>query len=111
MSLNFDLWLEFEELDSNDWNQKEDICNIAIKLPDGRSYGINVWTFNFLSSIQKVNEKKGENLNGTYKCPPDLLVNELTRDCIEKVITDLLQKGELEDLLNPSVLSKPISRR
>ena len=46
----------------------------------------------------------GENLNGMYQTPPDLFVKELTRDCIEMVIADLLKKGDLEDFLNPSVI-------
>jgi len=32
-------------------------------------------------------------------------VKELTRDCIQKTISDLLKKGNLEDILNPSIIS------
>jgi len=38
--------------------------------------------------------------------PPDLFVIELTREGIEKTIADLLSKGDLEDILNPSVLER-----
>ena len=51
-----------------------------------------------------MNKKNGENLNGLYQKPPDLFVEELTRDCIERTIEDLLEKGDLEIILNSSVL-------
>jgi hypothetical protein len=41
-----------------------------------------------------------------YQIPPDLFIEELSRNCIEKVISDLLTKGDLEEVLNPSVYSK-----
>lgn len=38
----FKLWLEFEEVDSGNWNTKNEFANIHVDLPDGRHYGINV---------------------------------------------------------------------
>ncbi len=69
---------------------------------DGRGYGINVWTFKFLETAIIDDRKNGENFNGLYQIPPDLFVKKLTRDCIEKTITDLLKQGNLEELLNQS---------
>ncbi|MEZ5022748.1 MAG: hypothetical protein R2728_05695 [Chitinophagales bacterium] len=98
----FRLWLEIEE--TSPWDDLENDCAI-IKLDtlDGRSYGINVWTFKFLESAVKLNEVNGENLCGLYQTPPDLFVKELTRICIEKTIVDLLKKGNLEEVLNNSI--------
>lgn len=98
----FKLWLEFEE--SSPWdNIENDFTNIGVNTLDGRKYGINVWTFKFLESANELDEKNGENLNGLYLTPPDLFVKELTRDCIERTICDLLEKGNLEELLNTSI--------
>jgi len=95
----FKLWLEFEE--STPWNNLEnDFANIEVDTLDGRSYGINIWTFKYLESSTIKGE---ENLNGLYQIPPDLFVKELTRDCIEKTIADLLEKGNLEEQLNASI--------
>ncbi|MCH2231638.1 MAG: hypothetical protein MK105_14990 [Crocinitomicaceae bacterium] len=102
--MNFELWLEFEEVDPNNWDIENEFANIHIDLPDGRHYGINVWTFKFLESSIRHDRESGENLNGLYQTPPDLFVKELTRDCIEKTISDLLKKGDLEDILNPTVI-------
>lgn len=68
-------------------------------------YGINVWTFKFLETIVKDNKENGTNLNGLYQTPPDLFVKELTRDCIERTIADLLNQGNLEQQLNMSVFN------
>jgi hypothetical protein len=98
----FKLWLEFEE--TSPWDDIEnDFANIGVDTLDGRSYGINVWTFKFLESATKQDEKNGENLSGLYQTPPDLFVKELSRDCVEKTIADLLEKGNLEEYLNTSI--------
>lgn len=99
---SFKLWLEFEV--SSPWNDLEDdFANIGVNTLDGRRYGINVWTYKFLESAIKKDEKSGENINGLYQTPPDLFVKELTRECIERTIGDLLEKGNLEELLNTSI--------
>ncbi|CAM1342136.1 hypothetical protein [Tenacibaculum amylolyticum] len=99
----FELWLEFEEVDPGNWDIENDFANIHVDLPDGRHYGINVWTYKFFERAIKEDQLTGENLNGLYLKPPDLFVKELTRECIQKTIEDLLKKGDLEDVLNPSV--------
>lgn len=94
--MNFDLWLEFEEVDPNSWDVKNEFANIEVRLSDGKTYGINVWTFGFMKQV--LNE------GSLFQIPPDLLVKELTRECIEKTISELLQKDSLEIVLNPSIV-------
>ncbi|WP_426491916.1 hypothetical protein [Hymenobacter sp. 102] len=116
----FTLWLEFEHVDysikwapdtetfvtGGDWEKANEACNIHVTLPDGRQYGINVWTYQFLQTVIQLDIAQGENLGGLYQRPPDLFVRELTRQCIEATIADLLTIGPLEQVLNPSVLAK-----
>ena len=102
----FKLRLEFEEVDPGNWDTENEFANIHVDLPDGRHYGINVWTFKFFESAIRQDQENGENLNGIYLLPPDLFVRKLTRDCIEKTIADLLRQGDLEEMLNPSVLEE-----
>ena len=120
---NFALWLELEHVNystnwvsgtetfiaGREWDRENEACNIIIDLPDGRHYGINVWTYAFLATIVKQDAENGKNLRGTYQIPPDLFVRELTRECIEAAIADLLKDGHLEDVLNPTVLTKQAS--
>jgi len=101
----FKLWLEFKEVDPGNWDTDNEFANIHVDLPDGRHYGINVWTYKFLEISIKSDMDNGKNSNGDYQVPPDLFVKELTRDCIERTITDLLTMGNLEDVLNPTVIN------
>jgi hypothetical protein len=50
MSKEFKLWLEFEEVDPGNWDTQNDFCNIHVGLPDGRHYGIKVWTFEYFQT-------------------------------------------------------------
>ena len=93
----FDLWLEFEELEG--WEDKKcDFANILVTLNDGRKYGINVWTYDYWNMAKEEDETP-------YVIPPDLFVAELTRECIKQSISKLLDQGELEELLNPTVFN------
>ncbi len=103
--MEFELWLEFEEVDPTSWDRQNDFANIHVTLVDGREYGINVWTFKYLETARSNSVKNNENLNGLYIIPPDLFVQELTRECIKATISDLLKIGDLEIVLNPSVLA------
>ncbi len=102
--MEFELWLEFEAwTEENQWDKENAFTNIAVSLLDGRHYGINVWTYQFLQTAVKESIEKNDNLKGSYLIPPDLFVKELTRECVESTITDLLKEGNLEEILNESV--------
>lgn len=45
---DFKLWLEFEATGIGEWDVENEFCNIGVHLPDGRRYGINVWTYKFI---------------------------------------------------------------
>lgn len=103
-NVSFKLWLEFEETCS--WESIEnDFANIGVDTLDGRYYGINVWTYQFLQTAVNFDKENNDNLNGLYQIPPDLFVKELTRDCIEQTIANLLKQGNLEELLNQSIFN------
>ncbi|MEO1052634.1 MAG: hypothetical protein AAFX87_18520 [Bacteroidota bacterium] len=95
----FELWLEFEQGDTTEWDRTNEFANIQVSLPDGRKYGINVWTYGFFNSELGESKKSDR-----YLIPPDLFVAEMTRKCIELAIDDLLEEGDLEMVLNPSII-------
>jgi hypothetical protein len=104
--LTFKLWLEFEEFDQDKWDIENEFCNIHVDLEDGRHYGINVWTYKFLETAVNEDKNTGQNLSGLYQKPPDLFVKELTRNCIQKTIEDLLKIDHLEKVLNTSIYNE-----
>ena len=95
----FVLWLEFEEVDQHNWDKDNQFCNIHVKLADGKEYGMSVWTFKYLETAVKQDAAAGHHLGGLYQKPPDLFVKELTRNCIEQSIADLIKQGDLEKIL------------
>ncbi|MEQ8474845.1 hypothetical protein [Fulvivirga sp.] len=98
----FELWLEFEQ--TSPWEDlTNDFANIHVFMPDGRKYVLNVWTFKYLESANQTNVTEGRNGKGLYQISPDLFVKELTRECVEQTITELLEEGNLEDVLNDSI--------
>ena len=100
---DFILWLEFEHY-SSAWDSSNEASNVHVTLTDGRRYGLTVWTYKFLTTLVGWDMARGDNLNGLYQTPPDLFVRELTRECVEAAIVDLLKRGNLENLLNPSII-------
>lgn len=96
----FTLWLEFEAVDPGNWDIGNECCNIHIDLENGKHYGLNIWTYAFLETAIAQDQQTGQNLHGIYQVPPDLFVKELTRECIEQTIRDLLKTGDLEAVLN-----------
>lgn len=100
----FSLWLEFEELDSSDWDARNEITNAQVTLSNGKKYGLNIWSYGFLDKTIREDTTSGSNLNGLFQIPPDLLVQTITRNCIEKSISELLKEGELSITLNPSII-------
>ncbi|MCR9155494.1 MAG: hypothetical protein NXI09_15425 [Bacteroidetes bacterium] len=99
----FKLWLEFEEVEPGNWDIHNESANIKVDLPEGRQYGINVWTYQFFETAIKTDQENAKNLSGTYQIPPDLFIKEMTRNCIENTIQDLLRTSDLENVLNPSI--------
>lgn len=94
------------KVDPNNWDIKNEFCNIYVSLEDGRCYALNVWTYEFLKTAINEDRQTGQNLNGLYQTPPDLFVKELTRECIQLAIEDLLKIDDLEKVLNPSIYHK-----
>ncbi len=102
--MKFKLWLEFELGSLNQWEVENEFANIQVELENGRKYGINVWTYKYFETSIIQDKENGKNLNGLYQIPPDLLVEKMTRECIERTIDDLLKIDSLEVILNPSII-------
>lgn len=47
----FKLWLEFEEVDPDNWDRLNDFANIMVYLEDGREYGITFGRTVFLKLL------------------------------------------------------------
>src|SRR5688572_19576504 len=92
--VEFELWLEFEHwVPQEDDDPEDDFINMMIRLSTGTSYALNVWTYKFLERAKQHYQGSGDNLNGKYLLPPDLLVEKLNRRLLEDVVADLIRTG------------------
>lgn len=102
MLTKFDLWLETEigePLDQVANRPTENFCNISVTLEDGRRYALNIWTFDFLplARFEWPYEAKSGALPSLYLLPPDLFVERLDRQTIEKIISEMIEKEEMQE--------------
>lgn len=93
----FELWLEFEHTEPSNTDPTDDFANIQVSLPDGRRYALNVWTFRFLQRARfpwpyEVTDDRPTE----YVVAPDLFVEQLDRPTLERVVAELLTRGELK---------------
>jgi hypothetical protein len=70
---------------------------MQVTLSNGIKYALNVWAYKSLWRIVKDCQETGECMHGIYLAPPDLFVQRLDRTLIEKMIADLISKGELKE--------------
>lgn len=99
--ISFELWLETEigepkEQPAN--RPRENFCNVVVTLEDGRRYALNVWTFDFLplARFPWPYETRDDTPPADYVFPPDLFVESLDRDVIQRVVTELLATDQMK---------------
>lgn len=100
--IQFELWLETEtgEPVGQPANRPhENFCNISVALTDGRRYALNVWTFDFLplARFPWPYEPNCDVQQSDYVLPPDLFVESLDRNTIERVVSELIATKQMKD--------------
>lgn len=86
------IWIEAEELAED----VDDFCNVAVYLSSGERYGLNVWTFDFFETARADGEMHASHsTKHLYLHPPDLFVKDLSRQTIERVVVDILERGRM----------------
>jgi hypothetical protein len=88
----FQLWREWEHFESwdND-NSDDDFFNMEVRLPGGRSYSLNVWTYGMLERAPGGWEDT--RTSGRSLPPSDLFVARRDRSLLEAVVRDILRTG------------------
>ena len=86
MAESFTLWLEFEAYDET---EEREYCNIQITVGETK-YALNIWTYNFV--VQQFREK---NTTPKYEIAPDLIVDRITRENLQKIVSKMLEEDEL----------------
>jgi hypothetical protein len=95
----FELWLEFEHVEPQPGDDPgDDFANVQVRLPDGRRYALNVWTFKFFHRARYPwpYEVTSGPPPEEYLIAPDLFVERLDRPTLERVISALLARDEMK---------------
>ena len=96
---SFVLWLEFEHtlLRPGD-DPPDDFANVQVRLPGGRRYALNVWTFQFMNRARYPwPYETGVGELAEFLLPPDLFVARLDRSTPERVVGLLIAEGAMRD--------------
>ena len=100
MPLEFELFIEHETWQQPPIDLSNEFGMIRVSLPDGRVYSLNVWTYtsfhDALNQEKRFAKEEDEVFN--YLQPPDLFVREMSRSCLQDVVSRMLQTGELDTL-------------
>lgn len=74
-----------------------DNVDVEVQLHDGRRFVATFFTLRNLESLFEKNKRSGECRSGTYLWASDMiLVEELSKEAIERTVEGLLEDGEFE---------------
>lgn len=100
----FKLWLEWESWDDG-WDPDADYGNALVIFDSGEEVALNVWTYGSLPRILEETRQEGDSLGGAYLRPPDLLVARLDRSLLERVIADLIETDQFDEVASMAALN------
>ncbi|NNV03907.1 hypothetical protein [Brevibacillus sp. MCWH] len=96
MSKKRHIWIHSEPRDLHDDN-----LDVIVTLPDRTRWWGTFFTFDNIESLRQKNKKTGECLSGTYFYAVNMIICEdASRETIEKVVDDLLEKGILDKFMD-----------
>ncbi|WP_433752926.1 hypothetical protein [Paenibacillus amylolyticus] len=76
--------------------------DVVVTFPDSTKWISNFYTIKCIESMRKDYLMNGHCLNGAYWCAssPIIIVDRISRDRIEQVIDELIEKGGFRDLFD-----------
>jgi hypothetical protein len=96
---NYYLWIEAEQWTPGEWDPFDCNSDVMVSFEKDGEWVATFFTYNNLLTLAKKNESTGECLNGKYFWATDMiLVDELSRDRVEEVVSHLISQGEFENV-------------
>ena len=90
-----EIWIEAEERCEHRDDSYDDNSDVVVGLDDGSRWAATLHSYQNVKTLIDKNRVTGECLSGSYLWSRHMiLVERITRDCIEGVIGDLITSGE-----------------
>lgn len=99
---NFSIWIEAEQWVGENRNDEDNNTDVIVKFDDGSEWVASFFTYQNIISLSQKNEKTGECLYGDYFWVSNMiLVKEMSRVAIQRVIKQLILDGKFESVFSP----------
>jgi hypothetical protein len=96
---NYYIWIEAEQWAPGEWEPSDCNSDVMVSFERDGEWVATFFTYKNLSTLVKKNESTGECLNGKYFWATDMiLVDELSRERVEEVVSHLISEGEFENV-------------
>ncbi|MGM0715355.1 hypothetical protein ACWKW1_23170 [Brevibacillus parabrevis] len=87
------IWIEAEVVEENN-DPTDDNTDVIVRFSDNSKWVASFFTFKNIETIRRKNQETGESMNGLYYWGSDMiLIENVTRECIERVIDGLIERG------------------
>jgi hypothetical protein len=91
------IYLSSEYEEGDDVDEQKDDTDVIVAFTNGEKYIASFFAFHALGLLRKRNEEKGDFLNGKYFWSQSMvLIDDCSRQSIERVVDHLLQKGDFK---------------
>ena len=96
------IWIEAEEWADGEWNIDDDNSDVIVTLANGEKWIATFFTYKNIMRLKEGHRTTGECLDGIYFWASDMiLIDELTRDKIERVVKELIATENFMTAFSP----------
>ena len=96
---NYYVWIEAEQWAPGEWEPSDCNSDVMVSFEKDGEWVATFFTYKNLSTLAKKNARTGECLNGKYFWATNMiLVDELSRERVEEVVSHLISEGEFENV-------------
>jgi len=104
---NYEIWIEAEQWAPGEWVPGDCNSDVFVTFENGERWVATFFTYQNISSLAKKNQSTGECLGGKYFWATDMiLVDELTRERIEEVVSDLIAAADFKTVFGKRETSR-----
>ena len=99
---NYSIWIEAEQWAPGEWTPSDDNTDVIVTFENGARRVATFFSYQNILSLASKNRGTGECLDGKYLVATNMiLVDEVTRQRIEEVVADMIERNNFETYFAP----------